>query len=168
MADRQAKRVVALFSANDETVDLLQWMRGISGVNEFIWCRFEDLKRDRVDCTEYLTAHNPEVVIIDISPPYQENWRFFQTLRVAQAMKGRGLVLITRNKARLDAILQEDSHAINIVGNTGVLLHIVTAIEDAANNLEPDTPPLDSTLQAALRRNPRRGPPATKTWERRW
>jgi hypothetical protein len=40
MADRHAKRVVALFSACDETVDLLQWMRGISGVNEFLWCRF--------------------------------------------------------------------------------------------------------------------------------
>jgi hypothetical protein len=168
MADRHATRVVALFSASDETVALLQWMRGISGVNEFIWCRFEDVKRGRVDFTEYLTEHNPEVVIIDISPPYQENWQFFQTLRAAQAMKGRGLVLITTNKARLDAVLQEDSHAINIVGNTGVLLHIVTAIEAAANNLKPDTPPLDSTVQAALRRNPRRGPPATKTWERRW
>jgi len=39
MADRHAKRVVALFSASQETVDLLQWMRGISGVHEFIWCR---------------------------------------------------------------------------------------------------------------------------------
>jgi len=91
MADRHAKRVVALFSASPETIDLLQWMRGISGVNEFIWCRFEDVKTGRVDFTEYLTEHNPEVVIIDISPPYQENWQFFQTLR---ASRGSGEALL--------------------------------------------------------------------------
>jgi hypothetical protein len=124
---------VALFNASDETVDFVGWMREVSDVHELIGYGLEDMKRGRVDATAFLTGHNPQVVLIDISPPYQENWPLFQTLlRATLAMQGRGLVLITRNKARLDDALHLDSHAINIVGNAGVLQQIVTAVEDAS------------------------------------
>lgn len=56
------------------------------------------------------------MVIFDISPPYRENWEFFTTLRDGKAMGGRGLVLTTTNKDRLDETVGEDSRAFEIVG----------------------------------------------------
>ena len=38
-------------------------------------------------------------------------------MRDADAMRGRGSVLTTTNKARLDEVLGTDSHALEIVGN---------------------------------------------------
>src|ERR1700722_3049351 len=54
--------------------------------------------------------------IVDLSPPYHENWVFFTTMRDAAVMQGRGLVLITTGKERLDELIGEDSHAIELVG----------------------------------------------------
>jgi hypothetical protein len=165
MADRASPRVVAVFNASDELVDLLHLMRGISGVYEFILCRFHTLKKGWVDFTEYLWKHDPHLVIFDISPPYHENWQFFQTLRAATAMKGRRQVLITTNKTLLDAALGEDSHTIDIVGSPDVLHQIVTAIESVP---DPDTALDTSAVQAALRRKRRTGAALDKhlRWQR--
>ena len=47
---------------------------------------------------------------------YAENWAFFNTVRSVKAMEGRGLVLTTTNKNRLDEVVGADSAAIEIVG----------------------------------------------------
>jgi hypothetical protein len=74
------------------------------------------VKNGIVDFGKYMEKHNPEVVIIDLSPPYDENWTFFKTMRDAKTMQGRGMVLTTTNKAWLDEVLGEDSHALEVVG----------------------------------------------------
>jgi hypothetical protein len=71
-----------------------------------VWCHFADLKKGIVDFTKYVNRHNPEVVVFDISPPYDENWKFYKTMRDADTMRGRGSVLTTTNKARLDEVLE--------------------------------------------------------------
>jgi hypothetical protein len=75
-----------------------------------------------------MEKHNPELVIFDISPPYDENWTFFKTMRRNKIMKGRGSVLTTTNKLRLDEIIGEDSKALEIVGLKEDLDSIQTAI----------------------------------------
>ena len=96
------KPVIALFNASDDTVDMVQRMLDASGFSCLIGCHFADLKKGRVDFARYVGEHKPDVVIFDISPPYLENWQFFKTLRDGQAMQGRGLVITTTNKDRLD------------------------------------------------------------------
>src|SRR3984893_11183092 len=98
-----AEGVVALFNASDDTIDMVQRLLTAAGDEQtLIWCHFADLKKGIVDFGKYMDKHNPEVVIFDLSPPYDENRRFFKTMRDAKTMKGRGLVLTTTNKARLD------------------------------------------------------------------
>ncbi len=70
-------------------------------------------------------------MIFDISPPYAENWHFFNTLRNVEAMDGRGLVLTTTNKNRLDEVAGADSTAIEIVGKPYDLQQITAAITAA-------------------------------------
>jgi hypothetical protein len=127
---KTAKGIVALFNASDDTVDMIQKLLTDAGDGQsLIWCHFADLKKGVVDFGKYMTKHNPEVVVFDLSPPYDENWRFFKTMRDAAVMKGRGVVLTTTNKNRLDEVLGEDSHAVEVVGRSKDLREIDGAIK---------------------------------------
>lgn len=127
---KTAPGVVALFNASDDTIDMVQKLLIQSGDGQsLIWCHFADLKKGVVNFQKYIEKHNPEVVIFDISPPYDENWNFFKTMRDAPTMQGRGLVLTTTNKLRLDEVLKEDSHALEVVGKPVDLAGIQTAIK---------------------------------------
>jgi len=128
---RPTKQVVALFNASDDTVEMVQRMLDASGFVCFVGCHFSDLKKGRIDFVRYLSEHDPDVVIFDISPPYNENWEFFKTLRDGTVMEGRGLVLTTTNKERLDETVGKDSGAFEIVGKPYDLDQIKAAIRGA-------------------------------------
>jgi len=129
--------VVALFNASDDTVEMVQRMLGTSGLLCLVNCRFADLRKGVVDFDGYLREHDPHVVIFDISPPYAQNWAFFRTLRDHPGMSGRGLVLTTTNKDRLDELIGADSEAIEIVGKPYDLRQIRTAIDGALEKTRP-------------------------------
>ena len=137
MADLQSKPVVALFNASDDTADMFERMLAVSGVYRLIWCHLTDVKKGEVDFAQFLAQHNPHVVIFDISPPYEENWQCYQTLRESEAMQSRGSVLTTTNKPRLDEVVGADSRAIEIVGHPHDQEQIVTAIEQASSRVRP-------------------------------
>ena len=129
-SNKTAEGIVALFNASDDTIDMVQNLLTASGGEQtLIWCHFADLKKGIVNFGKYLDKHNPEVVIFDLSPPYHENWEFFKTMRDSKGMKGRGVVLTTTNKNRLDEVLGEDSHALEVVGRTKDLQQIEAAIK---------------------------------------
>lgn len=124
-----APGIVALFNASDDTVDMVHALLQESGeAQTLVWCHFADLKRGIVDYVQYLSKHNPEVVIFDISPPYDQNWQYFKKMRDSDAMRGRGLVLTTTNKHQLDAVLGSDSGALEVVGKAEDLQQIRAAI----------------------------------------
>jgi DNA-binding response OmpR family regulator len=126
---KTAEGIVALFNASDDTIDMIQaLLTQAGGAQSLVWCHFADLKKGIVDFKKYLNKHNPEVVIFDISPPYDENWQFFKTMRDADVMRGRGSVLTTTNKNRLDEVLGTDSQALEVVGKSKDLQEIQTAI----------------------------------------
>ena len=124
-----ASGIVALFNASDDTIDMVQKLLTNSGRDQtLIWCHFADLRKGIVNFDGYIHDHNPEVVIFDLSPPYDENWQFFKTMRDSTLMNGRGIVLTTTNKDRLDEVLGRDSKALEVVGRTEDLQQIDEAI----------------------------------------
>jgi hypothetical protein len=64
--------------------------------NCLVGCHFADLNKGSIDLARYLSRHEPDVD--------------------GKAMGGRGLVLTTTNKDRLDETVGEDSRAFEIVG----------------------------------------------------
>jgi len=132
-----AAGIVALFNASDDTIEMVQGLLTASGGEQtLIWCHFADLKKVVVYFGKYMDRHNPEVVIFDLSPPYDENWIFFKTMRDATTMQGRGVVLTTTNKNRLDEVLGEDSHALEVVGRPKDLQQIDAAIKAETRKAE--------------------------------
>src|ERR1700730_329909 len=143
---------MALFNASDDTIDMVQTLLGNQSL---VWCHFADLKKGIVDFEKFLIKHNPQVVIFDISPPYEENWRFFETMRDADAMRGRGAVLTTTNKSRLDEVLGADCHALEIVGKPEDLQQIRAAITAATPGRQ------SGSRRSASPLTPDPGPPST-------
>jgi DNA-binding response OmpR family regulator len=133
--DPRPAPVVALFNASDDTVEMVQRMLDVAGIH-CLSCRFADLRKGVVDFGGYLREHEPHVVIFDISPPYEQNWAFFRTLREGAAMQGRGLVLTTTNKDRLDEVAGHDSLALEVVGKPYDLQQIKSAIMAALHGSE--------------------------------
>ena len=132
-----AEGIVALFNASDDTIDMVQKLLTDSGSDQtLIWCHFADLKKGIVNFDKYMARHNPEVVIFDLSPPYDENWKFFKTMRDARTMDGRGVVLTTTNKNRLDEVLGQDSNALEVVGRPKDLQQIDAAIKGQTRKAE--------------------------------
>src|SRR6202158_4597742 len=134
---KTAEGIVALFNASDDTIDMVQGLLTAAGGDQtLIWCHFADLEKGIVDFGKYMEKHNPEVVIFDLSPPYDENWRFFKTMRDAKTMQGRGVVLTTTNKNRLDGVLAEDIAAMEVVGRSKDLQQIDAAIKSETRKAE--------------------------------
>ena len=134
----RATTIVALFNASDDTVEMVQRMLDAAGMHCLVGCRFADLRKGVVDFAGYLQTHQPHVVIFDISPPYEQNWAFFRILRDDPAMRGRGLVLTTTNRDRLDEVAGEDSFAIEVVGKPYDLGQIQAAIIGAMKHPSRD------------------------------
>jgi hypothetical protein len=129
---KTAEGVVALFNASDDTIDMIEGLlTDAQSGQTLISCHFSDLKKGKIDFAGYLTQHNPELVIFDVSPPYGSNWEFFKTMRDSEAMRGRGSVLTTTNKKRLDEVLGTDSRALEIAGQSEDLQQIGLAITAA-------------------------------------
>jgi hypothetical protein len=134
---KTAEGIIALFNASDDTIDMIQRLLTTSGSDQtLIWCHFADLKKGIVDFGKYMDKHNPEVVIFDLSPPYDENWKFFKTMRDAKTMRERGAVLTTTNKDRLDEVLGEDARALEVVGRDTDLQQIDAAIKSETRKAE--------------------------------
>jgi DNA-binding response OmpR family regulator len=125
-----AAGIVALFNASDDTVDMVQALLTAAGdAQSLVWCHFTDLKKGIVDFAAFIEQHNPEVVVFDISPPYDANWHFFKTMRDSTLMKDRGMILTTTNKNRLDEVAGADSRALEVVGKAKDLQEIDAAIK---------------------------------------
>ena len=126
---------VAIFNASDDTVELLGLIlnqRGFRTVSGHV----TDVKRGETDFVAFITEHDPQVIIWDISPPYDKNWVFFTLLRTSVALSGRGVVVTTTHKAHLDRMAGTETGAIEIIGKP----YDLEAIADAVVKAMPAPP----------------------------
>lgn len=79
----------------------------------------------------FLAAHAPHVVIWDIAPPYDVNWRYFQEASHLPLMQDRPCILTTTNVRRLQEIAGAPADVIEIVGKPFDLEQILGAVKRA-------------------------------------
>jgi hypothetical protein len=105
--------VVALFNASDDTIDMVQKMlTELDDGQRLIWCHFADLKKGVVDFRKYITKHNPRSWSSISHPLTTRAERISKGCATTTRMAGRGVVLTTTNKRRLDEVLGSDSFAL--------------------------------------------------------
>jgi CheY-like chemotaxis protein len=76
---------------------------------------------------QFLTNHQPALILFDLSPPYQQNWNFLQLLRKIPMVQRIPIVLTTVNKVALEKTVGK-TDAFELMGTREDLAPIVAEI----------------------------------------
>ncbi len=78
-----------------------------------------------------LAEHDPKVLVWDIAPPYEENWRALQAIKQLPGMQGRRFVLTSTNARNVREIVGSDEEIIEVVGKPFDLQQLLGAVAQA-------------------------------------
>src|SRR6188474_2117922 len=106
---------LAIINSSDDTVEMLRTCLQQEGFTAVVTTHISDIKRGRTDFIEFLARHDPQVIVYDVSIPYEENWNFLRLLMSSDDMEGRRVVITTTNKKVLESFVGE-TDAIEIHG----------------------------------------------------
>src|SRR5215475_14047930 len=123
----------ALINNSEDLLEILQAFLKAEGIPTVIehLARF---KRGEVNIAQFLTEHQPQVVVWDIPPPYDANWEYFQYVRQLAEAQGRQFVLTTTNLVLLHEAAGPDVTAIEAVGKPFDLEDMRQAIRQAGKS----------------------------------
>ena len=120
--------LLGIVNTSEEICDMLAvffQIEGYATVRAFTL----QFKRTELDFGAWLAEYRPAVVIWDIAPPYEENWRFFQQIRSAHGGECR-FVLTTTNKRVLDQLVGE-TNTLELVGKPYDLAILLATVQRA-------------------------------------
>lgn len=121
-----AQVVIGVINSNEDTVAMLRTVLEQDGFLT-VPAHVTDIRNGREDFLDYLRTNNPRVLVYDVAPPYEENWTFLKLLLDTEAMRGRGVVITTTNKAALERFVGP-TDAIEILGKPYDLDAVVQAV----------------------------------------
>ena len=131
MAEFRARGTVAVLNGLADMVELWRIALESRGF-VVVSAELDDIRRGQTDLRAFLEAHDPKVVIFDITPPYDRSWQYLDQLRRIGPLKGRKIVLTTTNERRLRELVSTSEPVIEIFGKPFDLELTVEAVERAA------------------------------------
>jgi CheY-like chemotaxis protein len=124
-----SKPTIAVFNSSDDTVELLRTALEAEGF-QTVAGHIPDVKKGDLDLIDFVNHHTPAVILYDISPPYDANWRFLRLVRSSESLKKYHFVLTTTNKPALEQLVGE-TEALEIIGKPYDLRQVVDAVRTA-------------------------------------
>jgi DNA-binding response OmpR family regulator len=126
--------VIAVFNTSEDTTDMLRVVLELAGF--VVLTAFTNAVRDgKTDLEALMRQYRPAVVVYDIAPPYEANWRLFEHIRTTPACAGVRFVLTSTNAAQVRAVAGElQIH--EIVGKPYDLDQLVSLVKAAADRRE--------------------------------
>ena len=124
--------VVAVINTNPDIVRMWRISLEKAGFVVFEF-HIEDIKLGAANVDTLLTQHGPKVIVYDVAPPYDMNWRFLDHLRTATGFKDRRFVLTSVNPRRvLDIIGTTEETVFEVVGEADDVAEVVRAVKEAS------------------------------------
>jgi DNA-binding NarL/FixJ family response regulator len=122
--------VVAIFNSSDDIVEMLRFGLEQAGL-VVVSGHVDAIRRGEQRLAEFVEEHNPQVVLYDLTPPYDRSWRFLEHLRDTPSMRERRFVITSTNAARATEIVGAAEHVYEIVGKPYDMTQIVNAVQTA-------------------------------------
>jgi CheY-like chemotaxis protein len=124
-----SKPTIAVFNSSDDTVELLRTALEAEGF-QTVAGHIPDVKKGDLDLIDFVNHHTPAVILYDISPPYDANWRFLRLVRSSESLTKYQFVLTTTNKPALEQLVGQ-TEALEIIGKPYDLRQVVDAVRTA-------------------------------------
>jgi DNA-binding NtrC family response regulator len=121
--------VVAIFNTSPDTVELLRIVLENAGF-VVISAYTHDLREAKVDIEGIVRQYAPQLIIYDIAPPYDKNWRQFLITAAMPALRNINFLITTTNARHVQAIAGADQTIYEIVGKPYDLDILVGAVKD--------------------------------------
>jgi len=125
-----AGTVIGIANTSEDIIELLRFAFERAGWTTAT-VHLPDVKAGRESFEDFLRRHEPAGVVIDVAPPYDDNWTFVKQLRSLPAMQGRAVVITTTNVRHLARLSGEDTGALEIIGKPNDIQEIVEAMRRA-------------------------------------
>src|SRR5258705_9571191 len=92
-----SKPTIAVFNSSDDTVELLRTALEAEGF-QTVAGHIPDVKKGDLDLIDFVNHHTPAVILYDISPPYDANWRFLPLGRSPGSLEKNPFVPLPTHK----------------------------------------------------------------------
>jgi len=126
-------RTVAILNTNDDIVELLRAAIESAGLVA-VSAHLDDVRRARISLEDFIHEHDPKVIVYDIAPPYDRNWRYLEKIRSTAMMSGRKFVVTTTNLARAKELGAASEHLFEIVGKPFDINQLVDVVREASRS----------------------------------
>ena len=123
------KPTIAVFNSSEDTVDLLRTALEVEGFQTVVG-HIPDVKKGELDLVDFINHHTPAVIVYDISPPYDANWRFLRLVLSSEPLRRCEFVITTTNKPALERLVG-DNEALEIIGKPYDLQRVIDAVRAA-------------------------------------
>ena len=125
--------VVAVINTSPDVIDMLRIaleQAGLLTVSAFTF----DIRDGRVDLESFIRQHDPRVIVYDVAPPYESNWRLFQHISTRPVMRDREFVLTTTNAAHVQKLAGRHRPIFEVVGKPFDLDQLTQAVREASRS----------------------------------
>ena len=120
---------VAVINSTPDIVDMLRVAIEQAGFVVVTTLTFE-LRDAKTDLDRFIAQHDPRVIVYDIAPPYEANWKLFEHVASMPVMRGRQFVLTTTNKKHIEQFAGA-REVYEVIGKPYDLGEIVRAVKEA-------------------------------------
>ena len=127
----QTPTVVAIVNTNPDLVRILRMALERAGFVAFE-IHIEEIRLGAANVDSFLTQHNPKVIVYDLVPPYDMNWRFLEHLRTATGFKDRKFVLTSMNVRYAERVVGTDESVYEVLGEERDTAEVVRAVKEAS------------------------------------
>jgi len=123
--------VAAVFNTSPDVVDLIRRALEPAGIVVVTLLTFQ-IREGTVDLENFISQHNPDVIVYDIAPPYDANWQLFLHIRSLPSIHGRPMVLTSANAKQVEKLAGRDETIYEIVGKPFDLNRLARAVKEAS------------------------------------
>ena len=131
--------ILAVFNASEDTVAFVRLFfenQGFGVVTQS-WPAYDPLRAEVAEA--FVSQHGADIVIFDVSLPYQENWQHFEEFRKTLDGRKVPVVLTTTNKRALTQMVGPTA-AVEIVGKPYDLDQLAEAVRRAVERMAGVSP----------------------------
>lgn len=124
-----APETVAVINTSPDIVDMLRIALEHAGF-VVVSALTHEIRDGHVDIETFIGQHDPKVIVYDIGPPYDTNWRLFEHISALPALRHREFVITSTNAPQVQKIAK-GTRVLEVIGKPYDIDQIVDAVRQA-------------------------------------